>query len=67
MEENVQTNPVRGRNAAQFTAASNIPLSSQNQRLPNSSNETQRQSRCLEDDEEDDDDLRNGETHSQHS
>ncbi|KAJ8441931.1 hypothetical protein Cgig2_020076 [Carnegiea gigantea] len=64
VEENVQTNPVRGRSQAQFTAASNIPLSS----LPNSSNETQRQSRCLEDDEEDDDDdLRNGETHSQHS
>ncbi|KAJ8437958.1 hypothetical protein Cgig2_033691 [Carnegiea gigantea] len=59
VEENVQTNPVHGRNTAQFTAASNIPLSS----LPNSSNETQRQSRCLEDD----DDLRNGETHSQHS
>ena len=67
VEENVQSNPVCGRNATQFTAASNVPLSSQNQRLPNSSNETQRQSRCLEDDEEDDDDLHNEETHSQHS
>ncbi|KAJ8429104.1 hypothetical protein Cgig2_023646 [Carnegiea gigantea] len=57
VEENVQTNPIRGRSQAQCTAASNIPLSSQNQRLPNSSNETQRQSRCLEDDEEEDDDL----------
>ncbi|KAJ8443832.1 hypothetical protein Cgig2_010296 [Carnegiea gigantea] len=67
LEENVQTNPIHGRNPTQFTTASNIPLSSQNQRLPNSSNETQRQSRCLEDDEEDADDLRNGETCSQHS
>ena len=67
VEENVQTNLVRRRNAAQFTTASNIPLSSQNQRLPKSSNETQWQSRCLEDDEEDDDDLHNEETHSQHS
>ena len=33
VEEYVQTNPVRSRNAAQFTAASNIPLSSQNQRF----------------------------------
>ena len=41
VEENVQTNLVRRRNAAQFTTASNIPLSSQNQRLPKSSNETQ--------------------------
>ncbi|KAJ8423231.1 hypothetical protein Cgig2_011806 [Carnegiea gigantea] len=67
VEENVQTNPIHSINAVQFTATSNIPLSSQNQKLSNSSNETQRQSRCLEDDEEDDDDLRNGETHSQHS
>ncbi|KAJ8432294.1 hypothetical protein Cgig2_024299 [Carnegiea gigantea] len=69
VERNVQNNPICGRIPTQFTTgiASNIELSLQYQRLPNTSNETQQQSRSLEDDEEDDNDLCHGEIRSQHS